>query len=120
MRKVDLGGEIGEVRCAIEGVRVMADTVAFGSAPDPETASLMPRRISALLTMSIARLRQVERALNGTGDPAELHARHNRVVGPEGVHLRGWSPDQREKEAQRLLRELAVERGTTKRQRPRR
>ena len=112
---VDLGHEVAEVRCAVEGVRVMADTLAYDGAPDPETARLMPRRISAVLNLIVARVRLVEAVLKQSRDPVELQAHHNTVVGPEGTHLRAWSPALRQQEAQRQLRRVAAEQRTTKR-----
>lgn len=102
--KLDLGSEVAEVRCAVEGVRVMADTLVSESAPDSETVRLMPRRIAALLNLIVARVRLVERALNGSRDPAELLAHHNKALGPDGTHLRPWTTARIQQEVERLVR----------------
>lgn len=117
MKRIDLGSELGEVRSAAEGVRVLADLLAFGGAPDAETARLLPRRISAALNLVVERLRLVERALNGAINPALVYAHHSSVVGEGGTHLREWSPQRLRQDIERELRRLDHEQRRERRRR---
>ncbi len=106
MKRIDLGSELAEVRCTAEGVRVLADLLAFHASPDAETTRLLPRRISAALNLVIERLRLVERALNGTINPALVYAHHASVVGDGGTQLREWTPRRLRQDIERELRRL--------------
>jgi hypothetical protein len=111
MKRIDIGSELGEVRSATEGARVLADLLAFDGAPDSETARLLPRRISATLSLIVERLRLVERALNGGINPAVVHAQHSSAVGEGGTHLSEWSQRRLRQNVERELRRLNHEAG---------
>lgn len=106
MKRVDLASELYELRHAAEGARLMADLLVFNAAPDLEAERLMPRRISAVLVLLVERLRQVERVVGGSTNPASISAHHNSVPGPEGVVLREWSARRQRQELGREQRRL--------------
>lgn len=117
MKKVSLGSELAEVRCTAEGVRVLSDLLANDGAPDEATARALPRRISAALNLIIERLRLVERAVNGSVNPAAVHAEHNAHVGGEGLAVAAWGDRRLRQELVREQRRLDFDRRRERRRR---
>lgn len=105
MKRVDLASELHNLLSAAEAAE-LSRLLVYGAAPDLEAQRLMPKRISAVLILLVERIRQVARAVGGSMNPASVSAHHNAVPGPEGVHLREWSPRRQRQELEREQRRL--------------
>jgi hypothetical protein len=106
---VDLGAELAEIRGAVEGARDLVDALVYGASPDADSARRTPRRVSAILNLLAERVRAVERACNGSVDPADVAAQFNEPLGREGACLRSWGPRRSREELTRELRRLEFE-----------
>lgn len=119
MRKaagVDLGAELAEIRGVVEGARDLVDALVYEASTDADTARRTPRRVSAILNLLAERVRAVERACNGSVDPAHVAARFNEPLG-EGACLPSWGPRRLREELTRELRRLNFESGRRRRRR---
>jgi hypothetical protein len=114
-KALDVGAEAGEIRAAVDGVRLLTDMLATDAVPDGESARQLPRSASALLNLIGTRLKACAQALNGSKDAAELVEHFNRSLGDGGTTIAEWSAEKREREAQRELRRVAHERRSRRR-----
>ena len=78
--------ELLTLRSAIEGVRILADSVRYGAAQDRREARKAFAAVSAIAAIAEARLRLIDAVIAGDLDANLLLARHNTVTANEKDH----------------------------------
>lgn len=79
MRKaVSISAELATIQCAVEGTLALLDEEHLVAGLDVEAG----RRVAAVLVLAWCRLRDLDRAVRGALDPAQLWAEHNAALEP--------------------------------------
>jgi hypothetical protein len=105
-KSISLSCELGELAHVLEGGRLLCEGVTKGTLEDGR-AEQVCCTLSATLTMAIARIRDLSRAVRGEIDPARLWAEHNCPTlgaADQDVVLAAWPPTPAGKTGRRAKR----------------
>ena len=76
-KRVVLSWELAEIADALDAARIISDAIATNQLGLEQDRVRAPRALTAMLSITWARLRDVNRAVRGDLDPGTISAPHN-------------------------------------------
>ncbi|MEI8259421.1 MAG: hypothetical protein WCJ30_27450 [Deltaproteobacteria bacterium] len=109
-----LADEIGTLMHALEAVRIVLDTQSNESLPSESDDREASQACSAVVSLTVARLRALVVTAIGERDPRAMVEPWNSlpvedVQADSGIVLPPWSPERQRKEHTRCLRRLDID-----------
>jgi len=118
--RISLGRELDVISDAVDAARLLADEITTEQFSREQDFNRAPRLIKSVLSLAVARMELLQRAIGGSVDPRWLATSYNRPLPAsddreqQDVILDAWSPEHRAEMAKVELRRFKKTKGSRK------